>query len=166
MPTPANRCARTTQAKGSINDPSSNVIVSGMLQRAQLYVYFRHANVFGKSAGIEMGRPQQVADRLMSGQTVAALAAGHMMRGKNPIADFEVFDPLPHLGHFAGNLMTQNKRRLFDPIPLHQIAAANAARACAQSAIHRDRSSERPLLQAARPGCCSTWRRASWIRIS
>ena len=75
-PTPANRCARTTQAKGSINEPSSKVIVSGICSVPSSDVDLRHADVFGKSARIEMRRPQQIADRLMSGQTVSASPQG------------------------------------------------------------------------------------------
>ena len=60
-----------------------------------------------------MGRPQQVADRLMTGQTVAALSAGHVMgREKTRSPDVEVFDPFSRVGHFAGDFMTQNERRL------------------------------------------------------
>ena len=62
----------------------------GNAQRSRLDVYFRHANVFSEAAGIEMGCAQQVAHRLMSGQAITALAARHVMRREDTIADFEV----------------------------------------------------------------------------
>ena len=60
-----------------------------------------------------------------------------MMRSKNPIADFKVFDPFPNFSHFAGNLVTQNQRRLLDPVPFHKIAAADAARPYANQQLTR-----------------------------
>ena len=63
----------------------------------------------------------------MPGQAVAALAAGNVVRGKNPIADFKIFDAGADLRDFPGNFMTQNERGFLDPIPFHQVAAADAA---------------------------------------
>jgi len=109
----------------------------GNAQRAELDIDLRHADVFGESTGIEMSRAQQVADRLVSRQTVTAFPAGHMVRSKNPIAGFKVFDPFPNFSHFTGNLVTQNQRRLLDPVPFHKIAAADAARAYANQQLTR-----------------------------
>src|SRR3972149_2804651 len=63
----------------------------------------------------------------MPGPAIAACAAGHMVRGKNSVADAEILDAIAHFDNFPGDLMAQHQRRLLDAVPFHQVAAADAA---------------------------------------
>jgi len=64
----------------------------------------------------------------MAGDTISAFAAGHVMRGKYPVADFEVFDSRADFDYLPGDLMAEHERCLLDSVPLHQVAAADPAR--------------------------------------
>src|SRR5687767_11726117 len=77
----------------------------GNAQGAELDVDLRHADILGEAAGVEVCRAQQVAHRLTSSRAIAAFAAGHMVRGENPITYFKVFDPFADFRHFAGDLV-------------------------------------------------------------
>ena len=98
-------------------------------KRSQLDIDLGHANIFGESTGIESRGPQHVADGLMSGEAITTLAAGHVVRSKNPIANPKIFDPLTYFHDFACDFVTQHQRGFLDAVPFHKIATANAARA-------------------------------------
>src|SRR3989304_9650545 len=71
----------------------------------------------------------------MPGQAIAACAAGHRVRGENPVADVKILDALAHFDNFPGDLVAQHQRRLLDAVPFHQVAAADAARAYAHEQL-------------------------------
>ena len=98
-------------------------------KRSQLDIDLGHANIFGESTGIEARGPQHVADGLMSGEAITTLAAWHVVRSKNPIANPKIFDPLTYFHDFACDFVTQHQRGFLDAVPFHKIATANAARA-------------------------------------
>jgi hypothetical protein len=61
----------------------------------------------------------------------AAIAASHardVMGDKNPLADVKALNIGAHGSDFTGDLVAQNERRFLDPVPFHQVRAANAAR--------------------------------------
>jgi hypothetical protein len=74
-----------------------------------------------------MGRSQKIAHRLMPGQAIAALTARDVVRRKHPVANSETVHTRTDLYNLCSNLMPQNKRRLPDTVPLHQITTADPA---------------------------------------
>src|SRR3989338_3623988 len=64
---------------------------------------------------------------MMTYKAIVAGVARNMMRDKNPVPFFEFLNALAYLDDLSAQLMPKNKRRLLDTIPLHHIAAANAA---------------------------------------
>src|SRR5687768_4939722 len=78
---------------------------------------------------------EHFAYRLMTGMTIPALPARHMMRGEDSVPHTEIFNTGADFDDVAGNLVPQDERRLFDAVPFHQIAAANAAGANAHQQL-------------------------------
>jgi hypothetical protein len=54
--------------------------------------------------------------------------AGNVMGHESPVADFIVQYVFPCLDNLTRNLMAQHQGRFADTVPLHDIAAADAAR--------------------------------------
>ena len=50
------------------------------------------------------------------------------MRRKDPVANFEPRYVAPHLDDFTGDFVTEHQRRPLNSVPLHDVAAADAAR--------------------------------------
>jgi hypothetical protein len=101
----------------------------------QIDIDFGDADELSKTAGVEVGRAQHVANGLVTSAAVPALTAGYMMGGKHAVADVEVLNALPHFDNLACDLMTQHQRRFLDAIPFHEIAAANPAGANANQQL-------------------------------
>src|SRR3989338_5510319 len=64
---------------------------------------------------------------MMTYETVVASIARNMMGNKNPVPFFIFGHTLPNLNNLSAQFMPQNKRRLFNAIPLHDIATADTA---------------------------------------
>jgi hypothetical protein len=85
-------------------------------------------DIFCESTGIEICPPQSLAGRMMASQTIAAGIAGNVMGRDDPIPDAKIFHVGSGLNDFTGHFMAQYKRGSFDPVPFHDIAAADTAR--------------------------------------
>ena len=59
-------------------------------------------------------------------QTVSAGIAWNMVGDKDPITDFISFYLFTDLNNLSCNLMTEHPGSLLNPIPFHDITAANA----------------------------------------
>src|SRR3989338_11690428 len=64
---------------------------------------------------------------MMTYETVVASIARNMMGNKNPVPFFIFGHTLSNLNNLSAQFMPQNKRRLFNAIPLHDIATADTA---------------------------------------
>jgi hypothetical protein len=71
---------------------------------------------------------EQFAYRLMTGVTIPAVAARHMVRREDSVTDAEISDTVADLDDLSGNLVAQDQGRFLDPIPFHQVTAADPAR--------------------------------------
>jgi hypothetical protein len=76
---------------------------------------------------MEMGPPEGFTDGGVTVQTIMAGIAGHMVRGGYPVSDPEFLHPLADRDDLSGDFMTQYERDPVGAVPLHDIAAANAA---------------------------------------
>ena len=98
----------------------------GQKKCAAIDVDRRHAEILCKTAWVEIGGVEGFAARVISRETVMAGVAGHMVGDEDPVPLFEAADVATCLGNIAGYFVSQYERCLFDPIPLHDVAAANA----------------------------------------
>jgi hypothetical protein len=64
---------------------------------------------------------------MITPQTVTTPVARHMMRHKNPITHLTPSNFATYLLNYASSFVTKNSRSLRNPVPLHNIATANAA---------------------------------------
>ena len=85
------------------------------------------AHVFAEAAGVVVGGAQGVADGVATVEAVAAGVAGNMVSDHQSVALPELRHPRSHLRHRSGDLVPQHHRRALDAIPLHNVAAADAA---------------------------------------
>jgi hypothetical protein len=63
---------------------------------------------------------------MLAVQAVAARVAGDVMGDENPITDLIPLHALPDFNDLSRDLVAQHSRSLFDAIPFHHIAAADA----------------------------------------
>jgi len=59
-------------------------------------------------------------------QAILAGITGNMMGDEGPITDFIIFYLFANLNDLSGNFVTENPGSFLDPIPFHNIAAADA----------------------------------------
>jgi hypothetical protein len=59
-------------------------------------------------------------------QTVWAGVTGNMVGDKDPVTGFVAIHPFADLNDLPGNLMTEHPWGFLNPVPFHDIAAANA----------------------------------------
>ncbi len=97
-------------------------------ENAVLHIDGRHAHELGEAPGVEAGSPQHVAHGLATAGAVPAGQARHVVGRDDPIPHVKPVGTLTDRHHPPADLVSQHQGRLRHPIPLHQIASANAAR--------------------------------------
>src|SRR3989304_9058812 len=120
------RCSRDWSSDVCSSDLETHM--SRYLEYAPLDVNRRNPNVFAKPARVEIGGSQCVADALVAGETKPARKARHMVRNRPPVAFFELNNPRANLFDCPCYLVAENERGFFNPVPLHDVASADAAR--------------------------------------
>jgi hypothetical protein len=90
-----------------------------------IYIDLGYPDKFAVAAGIIVALMQSVAGRLIFLLTIFTLIARHMMADKDSLTGV-VFIRLG-LDDLAGDLVAENSRGLFDPVPFHYVGAADSA---------------------------------------
>ena len=85
------------------------------------------ADVLAEAAGVVVGGAQGVAYGVAPAEAVAAGVAGYVVGHHQPVAFAELGHVPSYLSHCTGHLVAQHHRGALDAIPLHDVAAADAA---------------------------------------
>ena len=93
---------------------------------AAIHIDVGHPQVFGEAARVIVGSVQGFAGGVMLMQTVTAGVAGDMMGDKNPLTNVITLYALSDLNNLSCDLMTEHQRGLFNAVPFHDVAAADA----------------------------------------
>ena len=93
-----------------------------------IYIDGRQSHILGKAAGIKIGAAKGITDRVMAAETKTAGIARDMVGCNDTIPLLVEINPFPHFNNLSGNLVAEYQWGLVDPVPLHHIAAADAAR--------------------------------------
>ncbi len=99
----------------------------GQHEHSPVDVYRRHSRELGQAAGVDIGVVQSLAGRFVTPMAVVAGVAGDVVRHGNAVARFVALDALPHLRYHPPDLVTQDEWGAVNAIPLHDVAAAQAA---------------------------------------
>ena len=95
--------------------------------RAPIDIDGGEADVLAESAGIVVGGTQGVADGVAAAEAIAAGVAGYVMGDDEPVVLTELGDIAPDLHDRARDLVSQHQGSALDPVPLHDVAATDAA---------------------------------------
>ena len=83
--------------------------------------------VLAESSRVVIGRVQRLAGRVAALEAVVACIAGNVMRNKDAVSGPVALDAIAFFDDHPGNLVPEDDGRLLDPVPLHDVAAADAA---------------------------------------
>ena len=100
---------------------------AGQDENAPIHVEARHPEVFAEPAGVVVGRVERLASRMASPETVMTGVAGDMVGYEDTVTGLVPPHSLARFDDHPGDLVAQDNRRLPDPVPLHDVAAADAA---------------------------------------
>jgi len=118
----------------------------GQVERPPLHVDGGQADELGETARVEIRAFQRLTRRVITAQAKRAAVARHVMGDADAVAHAEAGHPLAYFRNDARHLMAQHARRAFDPVPLHDVASADAARARLDEKLARSGAGLRHLL--------------------
>jgi hypothetical protein len=61
-------------------------------------------------------------------QTIVASITGDMVGDKDPVTNLVLIHPITNLNNLSCNLVAEHTGSFLDPVPFHDIAAANTTR--------------------------------------
>ena len=99
----------------------------GQDENASIDVQRGNAQVLAEPPGVVIGRVKRLAGRVAALEAVEACVTGDMMGYEHTVPDPVALDSGACLDDHPCDLVPEDDGRLLDPVPLHDVAAADAA---------------------------------------